>query len=77
MDESFVVYLLFQLILLMLNSMGFNRLPILSYFALIGTMVIAVPTVIAFGDYYLMSVVLILINASLPIFAIRRNSRRR
>jgi hypothetical protein len=65
--DSILIYLLFQIILLMINILGYTKIPMLFFFGIIGTIVLAVPTIQAFGEYYLMAIILILINISLPV----------
>ena len=75
MTEAFVIYLLFQMIILVVNVLGFTKIPALSIFGIIGTLIIAVPTINAFDEYYPFALVLLLMNTALPIFALSRNMR--
>jgi len=72
LDELFIVYFLFQLVLLIINLIGYSKIPILGFFGIIGSLILAVPTFFAFGDYYIMSIFLTLINISLPVIGITR-----
>jgi hypothetical protein len=65
--DDFLVYFMFQIVILIINILGVTKVPMLSFFGIIGTIILAVPTIQAFGDYYLMAVLLILINISVPV----------
>lgn len=52
---------------MVINILGYTKIPLLFFFGIIGTIVLAVPTIQAFGEYYLMAIILILINISLPV----------
>jgi hypothetical protein len=72
-SDSLLVYLLFQIIILVFNLIGFTRIPMMFFFALIGTIILAVPTIQAFGDYYMMAVFLLIVNISLPVVGLARS----
>jgi len=71
-SDSLLIYLVFQIILLMINIMGYTKIPVLFFFGIIGTIVLAIPTIEAFGEYYLMAIILILINISLPVMGLAK-----
>jgi hypothetical protein len=58
---------MFQIVILIINILGFTKIPMLFFFGIIGTIILAIPTIQAFGEYYPMAVLLILINISLPV----------
>lgn len=66
-SDTLLIYLMFQIILMVINILGYTKIPLLFFFGIIGTIVLAVPTIQAFGEYYLMAIILILINISLPV----------
>jgi hypothetical protein len=68
--DDLLVYLLFQLIILTINIIGLKKMPLMLFFGIIGTILLSVPTLIAFGDYYLMAVLFILINITIPIIGL-------
>lgn len=70
--DSLLMYLLFQLILLVVSVIGYKRIPFLLFMTIMGSIVIAVPTVTAFGEYYPMAIVLILINLMFPVIGLTR-----
>jgi len=68
--DDLLVYLLFQLIVLTINIIGLRKLPLMLFFGLIGTILLSVPTLIAFDDYYMMAVIFILINMTIPVIGL-------
>jgi hypothetical protein len=75
-SEEFFIYLLFQMIVLVVNIMGYTKIPALSIFAIGFELAIMVQTIIAFGDYWGMGIMFILMNLSLPIYALSYNMKR-
>lgn len=73
--EQLFIYFLFQIIILSINLLGYSKIPILSFFGIIATIVIAAPTLISFDTYYMFAAVLILINISLPTISLVRTFR--
>ena len=71
-SDALLLYLIFQIIILMFNILGYSRIPMMWFFAIIGSVLLAVPTILAFGDYYLMAILLILVNISLPVIGLSR-----
>jgi hypothetical protein len=71
-SDDFFVYLLVQIVLLTINLIGYSKIPILSFLGIIGTVMMAWPTVVAFGDYPQFALLLILVNISLPTIGITR-----
>lgn len=67
-----VMYLIGMIILLIINLIGYTKIPILCIFGIIGTMILAIPTVDAFGDYSMMAIILILINVGLPVIGLAK-----
>jgi len=68
--DQFMIYFVFQMILLMLNLAG-KQLYILWYFGIIGTMISAISTIWAFGaDYWPFAIFLILVNIITPIIGL-------
>ena len=68
--DDLLMYMLFQLILLVINIIGFKKLPILLFFGIIGTVMLSVPTIEAFEDYYMMAILFIIVNISIPIIGL-------
>lgn len=66
-SDSLLIYFMFQIVILIINILGFTKIPMLFFFGIIGTIILAIPTIQAFGEYYPMAVLLILINISLPV----------
>jgi hypothetical protein len=71
-SDEFVIYLLFQMIILVINLIGFVRIPVLSFFAIIFEITILVQTVLGFGDYYVFAVNIAAMNLTLPIYSLSR-----
>jgi hypothetical protein len=70
--DDLMLYMMFQLILFGINVVGYLRIPYLLFFGLIGTVLVSVPTINAFGDYYYIALVLILLNISLPVMGLAK-----
>jgi len=70
-DDLFI-YMLFQVILLLINIIGYFKIPLLSLFGILGTLALALPTVNAFNDYWMMALLLIMINMSLPVVGLTK-----
>ncbi len=71
-SDAILMYLIFQIILLMINILGYTKIPLLFFFGIVGTVALSVPTIQAFGEYYMMAVILILINISLPVVGLAK-----
>ena len=72
LSDTFVVFILGMLILLIVNYIGYTRMPILCLVGLIGTMLLAVDTLNGLGDYYMIGFILILVNTIIPFWGITR-----
>ena len=68
--DNLIIYLLFMLILLIVNLIGYLKVRILMIIGLLSTLIMAIPTIIGFGDYYMFGFVLVLINSVLPVMGI-------
>lgn len=68
MTEDFLAYLLFQIVLLSVNILAYNRNKILAYFGIIGSISLAVPTILAFGDYWMFGVWIVILNTVFPVY---------
>ena len=64
--DDMLIYLLFQLILLVLNILGHRKFPLFCLFGILGAMTLAIPTITAFGEYYMMAILLTVINIAFP-----------
>lgn len=73
--DDFFIYLLIQIILLVINLIGYSKIPLLGAFGAIFTALLAWPTVQAFGTYSSFALMLIVINISLPAIGISRALR--
>lgn len=71
-DDSILIYLVFQLILVIINVIGYTRIPVLMLFGIIGTLMITIPTIEGFGDYSMFAGFLIMINVCLPVIGLTR-----
>jgi hypothetical protein len=70
--EDFFIFLLFQIILLSINLIGYSKIPYLGFIGIIGTLILAYPTAMAFSDYPEMTIILILVNIMIPILGINK-----
>ena len=73
-DDLFI-YLMFQMIILVINLAGYFKIPYLGFIGIIATLSVTYPTIIAFGDYYIMAVILLLMNGILPIMGFTKAYR--
>jgi hypothetical protein len=73
-DDLFI-YLMFQMIILAINLVGYFKIPYLGFIGIIATISVAYPTIVSFGDYYMMGVILILMNGTLPIMGFTKAYR--
>ena len=73
--DDFFVYLLAQVVLLTINLIGYSKIPILSFLGIIGTVLMAYQTVIAFADYESFALLLILVNISIPAIGLTRREK--
>jgi len=73
-DDLFM-YLLFQMIILVINIVGYFKIPYLGFIGIIATLSISYQTIVSFGDYYIMAVILILLNGTLPIIGFSKAYR--
>jgi hypothetical protein len=74
--DELIIWLLFQLILFVINLVGFRKIPILLFFGLIGSILIAIPTLMAFDEYIMMGFLLVMINTAFPVIALTRSLKR-
>lgn len=65
--DTFMIYLLFQVILLMINLIGYSKLPFLGFIGIIGVIILAYPTAQAFEPYWQLTVILLLTNLMIPV----------
>lgn len=71
-SDTFMMYLLFQIIILMINLIGYSKIPFLGIIGIIGTLILAVPTASAFEPYWQLSIILILTNLMIPVLGMTR-----
>ncbi len=74
--DTLIAYLVFNLILLVVNVIGYTKLPFILIFTIIGTLLMAVPTVEGFGeDYYMFGILLLLINIGIPLAGLTKAAK--
>ena len=75
--DDFLIYLLFQIILLMINLIGYSKIPFLGFIGIIGTIILAYPTAQAFEPYWQITIIFILVNLMVPVlgFTKARNGK--
>ena len=69
------MYLIGMLIILGINLVGYFKIPILCLFGIIGTLLLAPYTIIEFGDFWMLGMILILVNVGLPTIGLSRAFR--
>jgi hypothetical protein len=69
---TFLIYFVFQIVLLILGLIGYFRIPFLLFIEVIGTIAIAWPTITSFDAYWMLSLILILTNITIPIIGLSR-----
>jgi len=72
-SEDMVIYLLFNLIIFAITLVGIKKLPILLFFTLLGTILISVGTITAFDGYEEFGLMLILMNAMIPVIILAKS----
>jgi hypothetical protein len=65
--DDFFIYLLFQIIILMINLIGYSKIPFLGFVGIIGTIILAYPTAVAFQPYWQITIIFILVNLMIPV----------
>lgn len=66
-DLGVLVYLVCNIVVLIINIMGFKHAPFLLIIGGIFAGIILVPTLIAFGEFYILGIMFLMINVSLPV----------
>jgi hypothetical protein len=59
-------------VLLILGLIGYFRIPFLLFIEVIGTIAIAWPTVASFDAYWMLALILVLTNTTIPIIGLSR-----
>lgn len=75
-EDAILMWLLGQMLLLVINLIGL-RIPILSFVGIIGCILLAVPTMEAFAEYYFIALILILTNIVIPVLGIQEYRRHK
>lgn len=75
-DQDFFIMLLFQIFVLVINIMGYTKIPALSIFGIAFTVIIFVPTIEAFQEYEWFGLMLGVMNLALPVYALSHNLKR-
>jgi hypothetical protein len=76
-SEGFLVYFMFQMIVLVINIIGYSEIPELRFFGIIFSLAISVQTIIAFSpDYWVVGAILILMNVALPTYSLSRGFKK-
>lgn len=72
MTMTFLIYFVFQIILLTLGLIGYFKLPFLLFIEVIGTISIAFQSISAFENYWIFALILIITNISIPAIGLTR-----
>ena len=75
--DIFYIMFAFQLILFVIGLIGYFRLPFLLIFTVMATFVVAVPTIIYFGDLYIIAFILIMMNMMVGVMGLLKVRRKR
>jgi len=75
--DSLLIYFLGQIVLLIINIIAYTKIPYISIIGIMGDLALAADTIIAFGNYYLIAVILILTNTIIPFLSIAKAVRGR
>jgi hypothetical protein len=71
--DDFLVYFAFQLVIFIINILGYAKIPELRLFGVLLSLGIAVQTVLAFApDYYAFGAMMVVTNTILPIYSMSR-----
>lgn len=75
-SDAIVLYLLAQMMLLVINLIGYTRIPYLSVIAIIMNTLLIIPTLEAFGDDYMIALLPVLVNTVLPLISLTEARKR-
>lgn len=65
--DDMLIYLLFQIVLMVINLISYSKIPFLGVIGIIATFSTAYQTIMAFDTYWVFGLVLILCNIMIPI----------
>jgi hypothetical protein len=71
-SDELLLYLLFQLIFMVIALIGYSKIPYLGILVVIGVFSISYQTIVAFEDYWMMGIMLILSNMMISLLGILR-----
>jgi hypothetical protein len=74
-SDAMVIYFLGQIVLLIINTIAYTKLPYLGFIGVLGSLLIAADTIIAFDSYYMIAIILVLTNIIIPVWGILRTVR--
>ena len=72
LTDNFLMYLVFQMIIFAINYIGYQRVPFLCFIGIIATISISVQTILAFDQFAIFGVFLVITNVTFPIMGIDR-----
>lgn len=72
-SEAFFICLLFQIFILIINILGYTKIPAFSLFGIAFELIIIVPTIDAFTGYEMFAIMLGIMNLTLPLYALSHN----
>jgi len=75
--DIFYIFFAFQLILFVIGLIGYFRLPFLLIFTVLATFAIAIPTIIYFGDLFVIAFILIMMNMMVGTMGLLKVRRKR
>jgi hypothetical protein len=64
--DEMLIATLFMMIMLIINVIGYTKIPAVSFVGILGTMILTPQTLIDFGDYWMFGLILVLLNMVIP-----------
>jgi len=70
--NAFIIYFASLIVFLAIGLIGFfGNIPFISVLAALGTLVLAIPALLAFQDYYILALILIIVNMCIGVYGSR------
>lgn len=73
--DDMIIYLLFQMMFLMLALLSYTKIPYLGIIVAIGVFATSYQTIVAFGEYWMEGIILILSNMMILILGYNKAMR--
>ena len=70
--NAFIIYFASLIVFLAIGLIGFfGNIPFISVLAALGTLVLAIPALLAFQDYYILALIMIIVNMCIGVYGSR------